>query len=140
MRFQKWERKGGKFMPTIAVCKTFAFSAAHFLPEYCGACKDLHGHNWKLEVGITGPVNENGFVLDFKELKSLINTTIINRIDHKCLNELVIANFPSKNPTAENMLLWMAEVIKTRLMDSFYNLAFLKLWETDTSYAEWRNE
>jgi 6-pyruvoyltetrahydropterin/6-carboxytetrahydropterin synthase len=127
-------------MSKITVCKTFSFSAAHYLPEYCGACKDLHGHNWKLEVGVTGPITSSGFILDFKELKSLINAVVINRIDHKCLNNLVISKFPSKNPTAENMLLWMAEVIKIRIMNSHYNLAFLKLWETDTSYAEWRNE
>jgi 6-pyruvoyltetrahydropterin/6-carboxytetrahydropterin synthase len=128
-------------MSEITICKTFTFSSAHFLPRYQGACQQVHGHNWQLQVGVSGPINSQGFVMDFKELKELINNLIINRIDHKFLNELVIPDFPSHNPTAENMIFWMADTIRRRLMTSKVNVVFLKLWETDSSYAKWeRNE
>lgn len=128
-------------MGKITVCKIFSFSAAHFLPDYKGLCKNLHGHNWKLEIGITGPVNvETGFVMDFKKIKEIINDRIISVIDHKLLNEIKENSFPSANPTAENMLFWLVFIIKDHLRPVKNNLDFIRLWETDTSFAEWRNE
>jgi 6-pyruvoyltetrahydropterin/6-carboxytetrahydropterin synthase len=124
----------------IIVSKTFTFSAAHCLPGYDGPCKNLHGHNWKLEVGVSGPVNNEGFVIDFSELKNMVNNEIVSKIDHVFLNaQNDIPGFPYKNPTAENMLNWMAETLQHRF-HLIVKLEFIKLWETDTSYAEWRNQ
>lgn len=71
------------------------FDAAHRLKlDYDSPCKATHGHRWLVEVIITTPaLNKNGLVIDFKDIKS-----IINELDHKNLNDVF-----EFNPTAENI-------------------------------------
>ncbi|MBN2230506.1 MAG: 6-pyruvoyl tetrahydropterin synthase family protein [Candidatus Thorarchaeota archaeon] len=59
------------------------FSASHFL-RFCGDCEHLHGHNYTLEVFITGPLNEDGMIMDFKEVKEMI-VKICKTLDHKVM-------------------------------------------------------
>jgi 6-pyruvoyltetrahydropterin/6-carboxytetrahydropterin synthase len=59
------------------------FSASHFL-RFCEECEHLHGHNYTLEVFITGPLNEDGMVVDFKEVKDRV-TSICKTLDHKVM-------------------------------------------------------
>lgn len=80
---------------------TVEFSAAHFISGYPGACSNLHGHNWQVDVTVQGAeCNELGMVLDFRSLKDEVNT-VINLFDHKLLNDLPI--FQGLNPTSENI-------------------------------------
>lgn len=119
----------------LTVTKIFKFEAAHWLPLYDGACHNLHGHSYKLEVTVTGEVNENtknpqcGMIIDFSVLKGIVEEKIIRRFDHSNLNEFF------SNPTAENMVKYFAEVINTALPTNIV-LVSVKLWETDSSYAE----
>jgi len=121
----------------ISITKIFKFDAAHYLPNYDGCCKNLHGHSFRLEIEIIGSIqkegSKQGMIYDFSDLKNLVNEHIIDKMDHKLLNDI----FP--NPTAENML----EYITTYLMGVMDNnliLTRVRLWETDTSYAEWKNK
>jgi 6-pyruvoyltetrahydropterin/6-carboxytetrahydropterin synthase len=59
------------------------FSASHFL-RFCGDCEHLHGHNYTLEVFINGPLNEDGMVVDFKEVKDKA-IGICQTLDHKVM-------------------------------------------------------
>ena len=53
---------------------TVHFDAAHCLPEYPGKCSRLHGHNWKIEVLVTGSrLNKQGMLVDFRDLKEAVN-------------------------------------------------------------------
>jgi 6-pyruvoyltetrahydropterin/6-carboxytetrahydropterin synthase len=122
----------------LTIVKRFEFGAAHRLPNYKGPCQNLHGHNWTLEVGVTGPVDRiTGMIADFKQLKDLVNDHIISLVDHQCLNEAGIPGV-SPNPTAENMVQWMVQVLTHYLKKTGCELALIRLWETSTSYAEWR--
>lgn len=123
------KQKGGKM---LTVCKIFTFSAAHFLPNHKGQCKELHGHNYKLEIEIQGAILKDGMIMDFAVLKDMVNTLIISKLDHKCLNDIF------DNPTAEEMVRWIENQLEIHL--SFQNLRMtrIRLWETDTCYAEWR--
>ena len=56
------------------------FSASHFL-QFCGDCEQLHGHNYTLDVLVIGPLNEDGMVVDFRELKDKI-INICKTLDH----------------------------------------------------------
>ena len=128
----------------LTIFKSFEFEAAHRLPKHRGACKYLHGHSYKLEVGISGPVDINtGMIIDFKSLKGLVNEIVIDRLDHSYLNELImISNFPAECLTAENMVIWIVNQLKgrLRLIDPSMTVTVVRLWETSGSYCEWREE
>jgi len=76
-------------------------SSAHKLPNYPFECKNIHGHNWKVEVIIEGLTGEYDMVCDFKKIKE-----VLKKYDHVYLNDLI------ENPTAENLALRFANEIK----------------------------
>ena len=118
------------------VTKLFEFEACHHLPHYDGACHNIHGHSYKLEVTVSGQVSKNendpkcGMIIDFKDLKAIVKSVAVGKYDHSNLNEF----FP--NPTAEIMVKQIAVDIMSKLPQGVY-LMSCKLWETSTSYAEW---
>lgn len=117
----------------ISICRSFTFDSAHFLPLYDGKCANLHGHRWTLEVEISGlPNRTSGMVIDFVDLKKIVNEVIIEKHDHHCLNDIYV------NPTAENIL----RGIRTELIYVFspmknIELSRLRLYESPDSYVEW---
>ena len=120
----------------VNVTKLFEFEACHQLPHYDGACHNIHGHSYKLEVTVSGQVSKNendpkcGMIIDFKDLKAIVKSVAVDKYDHSNLNEF----FP--NPTAEIMVKQIAVDIMSKLPQGVY-LMSCKLWETSTSYAEW---
>lgn len=125
-------------MAKIGITKEFKFEAAHYLPGYDGSCSVLHGHSYKLAVSVTGPIDaESGMVLDFSKLKLVVNEEIIFVLDHTYLNDCKLADFPSSNPTAENMVSWMGARLSPLFVGMGLELVMLRLWETDTSFATW---
>ncbi len=119
----------------ITVTKIFKFDSAHSLPEYNGKCKNIHGHTWRLDVEVAGMYNGPAvyptMVLDFVDLKRIVNEVVIDKLDHKFIND----ELPGP-PTAENMTVWIA----TQLIMAGLDVVSIRLWETDTSYATWRKE
>ncbi len=117
----------------MIVAKRFGFDAAHFLPNYEGKCKELHGHHWVVELAVEGEVNEkSGMVIDFvllKEFLKVVETTF----DHKLLNNII------SNPTAENLCLWIKCKFEDYCTQTAYmkgiKLSWIKVWETGDSYA-----
>ncbi|MFA7671798.1 MAG: 6-carboxytetrahydropterin synthase QueD [Sphaerochaetaceae bacterium] len=125
----------------IEVVKEFTFDAAHKLPNHPGKCRQIHGHTYRLQVGFKGPVNfETGMVVDFADIKKVIRKSIVDKLDHVLLNEISYDLFPNHTPTAENMVEWMVQVIQSASTPDAAKLSFIRLYETPTSYAEWRNE
>lgn len=117
-------------MMEIKVCKRFTFEAAHYLPNYDGPCKNLHGHSFKLLVEVKGHINpETGMVIDFKELKKIVDESIISMLDHSDLNQLL------SNPTAEYMVYYIWTVIRPTLPRGV-TLSKVRLYETEGSYVE----
>jgi 6-pyruvoyltetrahydropterin/6-carboxytetrahydropterin synthase len=120
------------------VGKIFSFSAAHKLPSHKGLCRRLHGHTYKLEVRVAGePIGDPerpdfGMVIDFGELKRIVTEEILQFHDHAYLNKY----YP--NPTAELMVVRIAGCLETMLPNHIV-LTMVKLWETETSYAIWKN-
>lgn len=143
----------------IRLTKIFTFDMAHGLPGYDGACRNIHGHTYQLEVTVIGePLNEpghpkNGMVMDFKVLKAIVKEKILEVFDHA----LVLPQASSKEllsalrndgqklvtlpfqPTCENLLIYMVEAIGAEL-PAGVALQVVRLYETPTSFAEWNRE
>lgn len=115
----------------IDVTKIFTFDSAHKLDNYDGVCKNLHGHTYKLEITVRGKTDCRGMVVDFNDLKRITKEKIIEKLDHKFLNE--IFDF---NTTCENMVVWIFNELNNDLKNENYYLNKVKLWETPTSYAQ----
>ena len=127
-------------MPKVYVTKEFEFEAAHHLLNYDGACANVHGHSYKLQVTVSGSINPfeteyatDCMVLDFKYLKKIVKDEIIDTHDHKDLNLIY------SNPTAEIMVIEMFNCLNECLPKDV-KLESVKLWETSTSFAEYRGE
>ena len=122
----------------IKTTKSFTFDAAHFLPHHKGKCSAMHGHTYKLEVTvvrdngklITGG-SDDGMVMDFSDLKEVVGVEVIDKVDHKILNEV----FPFRT-TAENMVAHIFGVLTDKLQPRGVTVDRVKLWETADSYAE----
>src|SRR5207248_2369571 len=108
------------------VTRSFTFEAAHQLPWHAGRCRDLHGHGYRLEVTVEGNVRDDGMVVDFDELATLVQRDVLERYDHRYLNDFM------ENPTAE---LIAADIWKT-LEATAIGLARIRLWETDDCMVE----
>ncbi len=138
----------------ILLTKIFRFEMAHALHGYPGKCKSIHGHSYKLYVTVRTDKEQEGYIpapgilLDFKEIKQLVRTTIVNRLDHQLiLSGDYIKSHPSiilednlllweAEPSAENLLIFIRKTLQHNLPEGIA-LAKLKLYETNDSYAEW---
>ncbi|MBW3614980.1 MAG: 6-carboxytetrahydropterin synthase QueD [Actinobacteria bacterium] len=109
-----------------SVTRTFSFEAAHQLPWHEGKCRRLHGHTYRLEVTVEGPVGDNGIVVDFAEVKAVVEREVVDRYDHQFLNDFM------DNPTAE---LLAAEIWKA-VEAAKLGVSRIRLWETPDSFVE----
>lgn len=105
------------------------FAAAHQLHGYPGDCAKLHGHNWKVEVEVSGQkLNEIGMLIDFKEIKKAAKA-VIKELDHTFLNDH--PNFQDKNPTAENIAEFIFNELNKQLSTPTYKVSSITIWEND---------
>lgn len=127
----------------IKVCRRGTFNSAHrlFRPDWSDEknnavfdkCNNpnYHGHNYTLEVWVSGEVDpETGYLIDLKILKTIIQKEIIDRFDHRNLN-LDCPEFEQLNPTAENIAAVIYKLMR-EAMDKKYELS-ITLWETENN-------
>lgn len=119
----------------VQVTKDFSFDSAHFLRDYEGDCSNLHGHTYLLSVTLEGSVDKRGILLDFKELKEIVNKYIVKRLDHKCINHVL-----PFNPTAENMVCWIYDTLAEKVDNERMWVRKIELYETPTSKATFEVE
>lgn len=130
----------------VAVYRREHFNAAHrlFNPAWnfeknqavFGKCNNpnYHGHNYELEVKVVGEVDpETGYVIDIKVLSDLIKEEVLDLLDHKNLN-LDVPYFSTVNPTAENICIYIYDLLRAKLNQS--QDLFVRLYETDRNYVE----
>jgi len=124
----------------VSIYRRGHFNAAHRLhnhqwsdeknKEIFGLCnnKNYHGHNYELEVKVTGEVNpETGYVMDMKLLADLIKECVEDRFDHKNLN-LDTIEFSDLMPSAEHIAYVIYQILRDQI-DNNLDLS-IKLWET----------
>jgi 6-pyruvoyltetrahydropterin/6-carboxytetrahydropterin synthase len=110
------------------------FAAAHRLRGYDGNCARLHGHNWKVEISLTGSqLNEVGMLIDFKEIKRT-GKHILTQLDHYYLND--ISPFDVElNPTAENIAFYLFQQLGDALNDERIRVSAVTVWENERNSA-----
>ncbi|MFO7789696.1 MAG: 6-pyruvoyl trahydropterin synthase family protein [Bacteroidota bacterium] len=143
-------------MTKIRVTKQFNWEMSHALYHYKGLCRNIHGHSYKMFVTVKGTINQDeknpkwGMVIDFGDFKEIVKKEIVDKFDHSvvlCSKEdyrslskiqglfdrLHIVDY---QPTCENMVQDFVRRISKKLPENI-ELCNLKLYETNTSYAEW---
>lgn len=131
----------------VAVYRKENFNAAHRLynPAWdmakndavFGLCNNphYHGHNYDLIVKIVGePDPETGYVIDLKILSDLIKEQVIERFDHKNLNE-DCPEFKTLNPTAENIAIVIYNLLRAAIDPALY--LQVRLYETKRNFVEY---
>lgn len=128
-------------MEKVTVIRKAQFNAAHRLhnPNWdqakntavFGKCSmpNYHGHNYIIEIALTGPIDpETGYVFDLGLLAQIVKDEIEERFDHRNLN-LDTVEFKNLNPTAENITLVIYQLLRKRI-DASLDLR-IKLYETE---------
>jgi len=108
----------------VELVKEYKFESAHRLPNVPPGhkCARLHGHSFKLEITVVGPVDPHtGWFIDFGVLDDIVGP-LVARLDHHCLNEIE----GLENPTSEVLVGWLFSRIKPLLP----SLTTVTLWET----------
>jgi 6-pyruvoyltetrahydropterin/6-carboxytetrahydropterin synthase len=118
----------------VVIRKTFRFEAAHVLPFHPGKCARLHGHSYRFEVAVAGPLQTSGpatgMVVDFDDLSAIVRPLVVDRLDHSSLNDLL------ENPTAEEIARWIWAELAPRIA----GLAEIVVWETQNACAVVRED
>jgi 6-pyruvoyltetrahydropterin/6-carboxytetrahydropterin synthase len=112
------------------------FASAHALRNYKGACENVHGHNWKVQVVIEGEkLDQAGMLIDFLEVKRMMDC-IVARLDHRFLNE--VPPFDAVNPSAENLAEHFCEQMTEMMAGMPARVKEIKIWETAIQSATYR--
>jgi 6-pyruvoyltetrahydropterin/6-carboxytetrahydropterin synthase len=141
-------------MKRVRITKEFSFEMAHALHRYDGKCENIHGHTYHLSVtvigspGMSAENSKQGMVIDFSDLKRIVQEQILNLFDHamvmngddprrKALEDvackLILTPY---QPTSENLILDFVNRLLLVIPDEV-TLHSVLLRETDSSYAEW---
>ena len=133
----------------IFITRRERFNAAHrlFREDYSdeknlevfGKCSNpnWHGHNYELFVTVKGEINpETGFLVNLKDLSKIIQTTIIDKFDHKNIN-LEVEFMKGKLASAENIAKAIFEQLEEEVIKLGANLHCIKLYETENNFVEY---
>lgn len=127
--------------------KSIAFEAGHRLMNYDGKCKNIHGHNYVIRIGLASyEVDKQGFVNDFGDIKAVVKSHLDEFVDHAMIlnvkdKEWITIFLDKKqmlylvegNPTAENLAKHFYYLFKP----NFKNLSYVEIEETPTSIARY---
>jgi len=144
-------------MPAATVSKTIEFDMGHRVPNHKSKCRNLHGHRYRVEVGVLGPISltahasDEGMVLDFGDLKKIMMEDIHDQFDHGFMMHTQdpfaedFRKFQKKGqriifvpfiPTAENIALHIFTLLKPKIKRPL-EISFVKVWETPNSTARY---
>jgi len=134
----------------VTLSRKAHFNAAHRLyrkdwtdeqnQRVFGKCNNpnFHGHNYELIVSVTGKINpDTGYVMDIKDLTTIIFEEVETQFDHKNLN-LDVPEFFDLNPTAENIVVVIWNKIRKRIASE--NILEVTLYETPRNFVTYKGE
>lgn len=131
----------------MVINRRYIFSAGHLLYskkltneinlelyQKCGL--HYHGHDYILEIGISGKINPHGYIMRFEELDKLVNEHIISVAQHRSLNELPYFK-DTHVPTSENICIWVWGILMPLLAKQGVSVAKVAVGETPNNYFEY---
>ena len=137
-------------MPEVTVTRRLRFNAAHRLHNSALSTEENralygadnnpsgHGHNYVLEVSVTGEVDERtGYVIDLGALRRIVQEEIIGNLDHHHMNEDVDF-LRGVNPTSENVVVACWGLLESHVRPG--RLTRLRLHETENNYVEYEGK
>ncbi len=145
----------------MIITKSIEIDMGHRVPNHKSKCKNLHGHRYRIEVGVDGEVisekgsSKEGMVIDFGDLKEIMLDSINKVFDHSLIvygeDEFKILfeelrkrgqkiNFVPFIPTAENIAKHFYDIMKESLEKVSIKIKFVKVFETPTSMAQYSEE
>lgn len=141
----------------MLITKEIEIDMGHRVPNHKSKCRNLHGHRYKIEVGVDDHIiskegdSSEGMVIDFGDLKNIMMEVIDKRFDHNAIfytedpgiqSLLQIQKFQDKKiflasfiPTAENLAMYWFSLLKAELLKVDIKIKHVKVWETPTSTA-----
>ena len=134
-------------MPQVTVTRRLTFNAAHRVhnpalsedenARLFGKCNNpnWHGHNYVLEVSVSGPIDERtGYVMDLSRLRQIVEREFVAQVDHRNMN-IEVGFMQGIIPTTENIAVTCWRVLEPHVAPA--RLARLRLWETENNYVEY---
>jgi 6-pyruvoyltetrahydropterin/6-carboxytetrahydropterin synthase len=134
-------------MPVVTATRRLTFNAAHRIHNPAlsddenrrlfGKCNNPngHGHNYVLEVSVTGPVSDvTGYVIDLGVLKRVVEQHVVDLVDHRNMN-VDVPFLQGIIPTAENIVVACWRAIEPHVGEG--RLSRLRLYETENNYVEY---
>ena len=132
----------------MKIAKEFTWEMGHRLPFHNGKCKNLHGHSYRCMVELNGDPDENGMVLDYYDVKKVIEP-IIDNLDHSfmvCKTDIELIEVLEKlnsrhvivdfETTAENISTYLLGEIKSSSLPKNIHSIKVRVLETENTYAE----
>jgi len=109
-----------------SICKHYSFNSAHWLPKlsHTHPCSHIHGHTYEVEVRLSGPLDDKGWICDFSRIDAMAQQTFAV-LDHRILNERI------PNPTSENIAMFIYDNLIKHLP-----VSSIRVWESPKSWAE----
>jgi 6-pyruvoyltetrahydropterin/6-carboxytetrahydropterin synthase len=136
-------------MNTVTIAKDFHWEMGHRLPFHDAGCRNIHGHSYRMRVVLEGEVDDQGMVMDYYDLKTLVQP-LVDMLDHSFAcdqgddlmkdflrgTDLKVNYFPFYT-TAENFARWVASQLSEKLINQTrYRTLTVRLHETERTYAE----
>lgn len=115
------------FPRVTTISRRYHFESAHWLPMVGDdhKCHRIHGHNYELEITVSGELRPNGFLIDFWDLDKEVQP-LIEAVDHRVLNDIDGLH----NPTAELIAAWFLEKLQ------FTGVSAVRVYETKDCWAD----
>jgi 6-pyruvoyltetrahydropterin/6-carboxytetrahydropterin synthase len=144
----------------MLITKSIEIDMGHRVPNHYGKCRNLHGHRYKIEVGVDDKVitkrldSSEGMVIDFSILKEVMMHEIDSVFDHGFVMAMsddyrnTFHNFAAVDqqkiifvdfiPTAENLAKHWYEIMREALLRHSIRISHVTVWETPTSTATYK--
>lgn len=131
--------------------KSFKVPVGHRLMKHNGLCKNIHGHNIKIDIQLScHGLDNNDMVMDFGIISNLVgyiisgldHATLLNKEDEESIKYVKTCGYEDKklfvfpsDPTAEYLAYWIYDQLKARIPNKYINLDYVAVWESDDAVA-----